>query len=1137
MERVDKAGGVAPFLHLQMSVYNHRKSMMDQGCLLGGSVMKKNLISFLLLILLLAVPSLAALSQEQPQAVISGNLAYTGEDGNLWVVLEDSGERFALTSDAGPTRRYLSPRWSPDGQHLAFCQKDSEEKSGSLLITRAGEWLPLLLAEDVYCREWPQGSFDWSDDGSKIVYARLGDVDGKGGIWSVDFGSAGHKEMVVAPGGGQLLYPDFAPAGGWLRVYEPLYLEGLGVLRTWQAEGQALYSWLEIGSDLFPGFSSWSPDGSRLVFDQVTFLGFPGAGLFLAGPAGGDLQKIFSRSEEAAERPLWSPRGDLIAFLLTSPVIKAYEGARLGLVAPDGNGFREITRREGRIEPLTWSEDGRYLLYGEGDQERVQLFSYDVDTGTALPVLTMGGWDVSWSHKPLILDVAKDTSPQNVASFPFREDLLLYLSGDYRLKLETADGSQAADLSRPMTVAGFWVSPSRQRILTSGRLFSLNFQENEELVIQQGALPQPAAGRQVRWSPDENQVAYQNRAGAVWIARLDGSSVELTGAAQLPEWSHDSQWLSYCDSESDLWIFGVGSPARRIAENTSCDQRWSTRRSLLAFTLPGAEPPATSSVQVYDPVGSAGKTLLEQAVFEAWSPDGALVSLRQESVPAGRYTIFVQEPVSQRRMALGQFEQGSPGIAGWLPAPAGYQYGPYRLSENLDTPNRIVDIIFDSSPAGDHLLVGIGSRELVTLACLTEGQTQQQLFTVALPLQPDPSQPTIKGKISPSGEWAAVYAVDQNQASYRLVRCADATSLNLPLEAEPGQGGFSPDGHWFVQAVSGSSGGQAYIFDLAQQISKTITSVQGSPAYWLGSLPAASPVQAGNYQASGRLTGPQGLPLPSVEILLDGRAAGVTDVDGRFLIIGLGDGSHTIQPSLESWSFQPKAARISTPPDAVDLVFIGQHPSIQESEPKAAASQPLEPTPVPVETVAPPPASLPDWAYSAWGWVTGLLGRWLEAWPGVASGIRDLPLEVSLGAAVLALLLLVLVTRRRRVVILARGKKTALPAEPAEQTVAQAESVQTVQEAADSQVVQLAASGNDELLRRGAELIRAGDVEGGISCLRKILEDEPENPRAWMWLGWAAVRQNDRKTAERCFRQAERLGHPKANEALSWLKR
>ncbi len=1109
--------------------------------------MKPRMLHILLILSFLLPLTQNSNAQTVASPGLPGQLAYIGVDGNVWIQLEDSGEQIAVTADASPERKYLSPRWSPDGQKLAYCQKDSAEPGGYLHLVRAGEWLPILLAQDVHCREWPQGSFNWSPDGSKIVFGRLGTEDGKKGIWEVDFLNGGQRLLVASPGDGQLLFPEFSPNGEWLRMYEPLYLEGLGVLRTWHGNGSGLLNWLELSGDLFPGFSSWSPDGSRLVFDEVTYLGFPGAGLYTAAPDGNGLQKILSRSDEAAERPLWSPRGDLIAFQLTSPVVSAYPGVRLGLVDSSGNGYRELYRSEQKLDAITWSEDGSTLIVGEAAGDQVQLLAFDVAAGTSRQVLLMGGWDLSWSEKPLILDIVKDEAPVQVADFPYRDDLLLYLASDYRLVLASPSEGKSVDLSQPMTVAGFFVSPSRQRILTFGRLLSVDFQEDGSLQIQQGTLPQQAVGWQVRWSPDESQVAYQDRSEGIWIARLNGSAIQLNGAAGLPEWSADSQWLSYCDAQSNLWLVGGDRPAEIIASDTRCDQRWSSRESVLAFTGDsGGKEPATSAY-LYDTVSRTLESLLPDAAFHSWSPDGRLAALRQEGRQAGRYTIFVLDPVSNRQLALGQFEENTLGNTGWMPASVGYQFGPYRIPEDLRASSKIADLIFDSTPAGDRMLVAVGEREIVTLACLAEGEGLQQLFTVGLSTPEELHMQAVSGKISPTGEWVAVQTYDKNGIVYLLAHCQDGRRIPLPSGVDAQQGEFSRNGAWFVQPVQGDVGaGKSLIYDLSSGISSTITTVHGAPSFWLGLLPGEVAQATGAGRVSGQLSGPQQIPLPGVEIFVDGRFAGVTDVAGRYLITGLPEGSYKIEPRLQDWTFDPVTRSVRTPPDVSDIDFEGVAPqSVQSSTRQNGSALPEQSaTPTPEITTASGEEEMPDlmpWLEAAWGKVLSWYGVLRENWPGIASGIRDLPLEVSLGVTVLALLILVLVTRRRRVVVLARAKpqpleQTEIPIEDTQPTRAVLQGDGLEQVLVENPLAEKL-SPVEETLNRGAEQVKQGSLEDGIASLRKVLEIEPENRRAWMWLGWAAVRQNDRRAAERFFRQADRLGHPKAREALDWLRK
>jgi Flp pilus assembly protein TadD len=74
------------------------------------------------------------------------------------------------------------------------------------------------------------------------------------------------------------------------------------------------------------------------------------------------------------------------------------------------------------------------------------------------------------------------------------------------------------------------------------------------------------------------------------------------------------------------------------------------------------------------------------------------------------------------------------------------------------------------------------------------------------------------------------------------------------------------------------------------------------------------------------------------------------------------------------------------------------------------------------------------------------------------------------------------------------------------------------------------------MLQQGIAQIRGEDTLEGYATLRRVVERAPRNAEAWLWMGWAAAQQKDHRTAQRCFLQAQRLGHPKAAQALEWLK-
>ncbi len=76
-----------------------------------------------------------------------------------------------------------------------------------------------------------------------------------------------------------------------------------------------------------------------------------------------------------------------------------------------------------------------------------------------------------------------------------------------------------------------------------------------------------------------------------------------------------------------------------------------------------------------------------------------------------------------------------------------------------------------------------------------------------------------------------------------------------------------------------------------------------------------------------------------------------------------------------------------------------------------------------------------------------------------------------------------------------------------------------------------------DFLAQGIQQVKSGNIRQGYAILRKVLELQPDNADAWLWLGWAAARQGDRATAQRCFLRAAKLGHAAAEQALAWLER
>jgi TolB protein len=130
---------------------------------------------------------------------------------------------------------------------------------------------------------------------------------------------------------------------------------------------------------------SFSPDGRRIVFESDR----SGNQQLYVMNADGSNQRRISFGGGGYATPVWSPRGDLIAFTRTGSF-------QIGVMTPDGGNARILTSGL-YAEGPSWAPNGRAVMFTRGASQG-QLWYVDVASGALRRVSTpLGGSDPAWS--------------------------------------------------------------------------------------------------------------------------------------------------------------------------------------------------------------------------------------------------------------------------------------------------------------------------------------------------------------------------------------------------------------------------------------------------------------------------------------------------------------------------------------------------------------------------------------------------------------------------------------------------------------------------------------------------------------------------------------------------------------------
>lgn len=221
-------------------------------------------------------------------------------------------EKETLYQLTNGTERSVSPRWSPDGQRLAFLRDTGgNERWAIWIVDRAGEQERNITNET----EVTHRDISWSPDGQRIAY--VSNVGGKGfGVSIIDVKSG--VRVSLTDGAHEDLQPRWSPDGRKIMFAsrrEPSRTN-VGTYLVSAGGGPATMLDTRQGKDGESQHASFSPDGSRISF-TTNVRGRYEPALAKLGPTGdtvGDIEYLTQNIHDETE-PTWRPDGRGLLYL------------------------------------------------------------------------------------------------------------------------------------------------------------------------------------------------------------------------------------------------------------------------------------------------------------------------------------------------------------------------------------------------------------------------------------------------------------------------------------------------------------------------------------------------------------------------------------------------------------------------------------------------------------------------------------------------------------------------------------------------------------------------------------------------------------------------------------------------------
>ncbi|MDX6445980.1 MAG: hypothetical protein QOH71_3054 [Blastocatellia bacterium] len=370
-------------------------------------------------------------------------------------------ERRFTIDDLLKVRRVSDPQLSPKGDQVAFTITDVDKAANKsttqiyLVPLSGGEMRQ--LTNDEHSSSSPR----WSPDGEKLAFVSA--RDGESQIWTIDVSSGALSKITsISSGAGD---PIWSPDGKWLAFASDVYPECKDdacnkrraeevaaskvkahvaerlLYRHWKSWKEGMRSHVFVVSsaggearDLTPGdfdappFSlggptdyAFSPDSKELAFvsnhDKVEAIS-TNADVWLVSVRGGAAKNITAANHGYDGSPKFSADGRFIAY--RSQVTPRYESDRFRLMLYDRKTGRaqSITESlDSNVDEFTFTADSKWIYLGAEDRGRIAVYSLSVNGGPLKKILAEGAngdINVSPDGRTLVFSHSSMTRPNEI---------------------------------------------------------------------------------------------------------------------------------------------------------------------------------------------------------------------------------------------------------------------------------------------------------------------------------------------------------------------------------------------------------------------------------------------------------------------------------------------------------------------------------------------------------------------------------------------------------------------------------------------------------------------------------------------------------------------------------------------------